>query len=103
MSSRWSADSSDPRHHVSASAIGGAGWAVSITGGKAKMFAGVSRQERPPCVPFASLIHHCHIWGGGVFHPQFIPSLTHLGLEHLAQTRQRCPGCDQAEEPRWLI
>lgn len=60
---------------------------------KAKIFVGVSRKEQPLCIPFASLIHHCHICRGFLFNKQFISNLTNLRLEHLTQIHQRCRGC----------
>lgn len=77
MKAPRSADAGDPRRHAPALAKGGAGRAASIRGSaaeeKAKVFAGVSRNEEPPRVPFASLIHHRRIWRGLLFSTNAFP------------------------------
>lgn len=99
MKSQGSTGAGDPRRCAPAPANGSAGRTASILGSgaerKAKMFAGISRNEQLPRIPFTSFIHHHHIWRGiFILNHQFISILTNLRLEHLAQTRQRCQGCE---------
>lgn len=106
MKSRRSAGTGDLRHGVPAPAIGGAkraGVSQAAPPRKAKMFIGVSGKEQPPCTPSPPSFITVASGEGFLFNHQFLSSLSNLGLEHLAETRQRRRGCDWTDEPHRLI